>query len=212
MTEDWTREKLEKEYIGQMTAKTIEVNKCICGKNLVLDLSAVEEILRASKHITQGTCFCREKMGKCIEPMDGCLTVGPEATENVEIGAEKEISLEEALASLKRTHEAGLVHMAYTFEGDDHIGQICSCCSCCCHTLSAAVRFGYPDHAFTSEKIATQDSEACINCGKCVERCQFKARTMEENGLEYDESKCYGCGVCISTCPEEAIGLAPRKD
>lgn len=210
MKKDWTREELEKDYVGKMKAFTLPVNISFSGKQKILAMKELEELLRNADVIAQEDCYCRKKMENCIEPMDGCLSLDEEAIEIMEIENAKQISVDEALESMRRTHDAGFVHMAYIFEGKDKVGVICSCCSCCCHSLSASVRFGYEDHVFSSDFIATQDSEKCADCGICVNRCQFKAREMVDDELVYSQEKCFGCGVCLDTCPEGAIELVKR--
>ena len=149
MTSDWSRETLEKHYISKMTATTIPVNIKITGQQRILDMSELENIIRNAKVLSQDVCTCREKYGKCIEPLDGCIGIDDDAIDSIENHDGKRITVDEALAALKRTYDAGLVHLAYVFEGKDKVERICSCCSCCCHSLSAAVRFGYSDHVFS---------------------------------------------------------------
>jgi uncharacterized Fe-S center protein len=211
MTPDWTRETLEKHYVGKMTATTIPVNLKFSGEHRILDMSELESIIKNAKILAQDNCTCRERVGNCIEPMDGCIGIDDDAVESIEKYDGKEITAEEALASLKRTYDAGLVHMAYIFEGRDKVERICSCCSCCCHSLSAAIRFGYPNHAFHSKYIAQQNPESCSNCGTCVERCQFHARIMINDELEYKSEKCFGCGLCLESCSGDAIILVERE-
>jgi ferredoxin len=207
---DWTREELEKDIIGKMTAVAIPVDISIRSKQRILDLSELEKILKSATAISQAECGCREKVGNCIDPMDGCLGVNDLAIEMIEEGDAKQITVEEALEAMKRTYEAGLVHMAYVFEGKDKVEYICSCCRCCCHSLSAAIRFGYEDHVFSSNYLAEQNEGKCKSCGTCVERCQFEARALIDGDLEFSQDKCFGCGLCVRTCPEEAISLVER--
>jgi Pyruvate/2-oxoacid:ferredoxin oxidoreductase delta subunit len=209
---DWTREHLEKHYVGKMKAVTLPVNVTISGKQRILDMSELEEILRSAKVISQGDCYCRKKMRNCIEPMDGCLCLDDEAIVEIERYDGKEITVDEALESMKRTHDAGLVHMAYVYEGKDKPDVICSCCRCCCHSLSAALRFGYSDHVFFSKMVANQDPELCEDCGDCVDRCQFQARFIEDDRLQFQQDKCAGCGVCLTQCPTEAITMVKREN
>jgi len=207
---DWTREELEKYTVGKMTAVSIPANVSLRGKQRILDLSELERILSNATTMSQTEYGCRKKMGNCIEPMDGCIGIDDLAKEMIEKNNAKQIIVEEALEALERTYDAGLVHMAYTFTGKDKIEYICSCCSCCCHSLSAALRFGYKNHVFSSKYIAIQNEDKCISCGVCVDRCQFMARTLINDNLEYDPDMCYGCGVCLKTCTENAISLLEK--
>jgi len=207
---DWTREQLQKKYVGQMKAVTMPVNIVIHGQQTVLELSAVERILRDAEIITLEDCGCRTKFHKCNAPLDVCISIDEEAKEALERGARR-ISPAQALVALQRSHRAGLVHMAYTFKGKEKPEVICSCCSCCCHSLSALIRFGMPDAVVASEFIAEQNSDTCTNCGTCVKRCQFTARQLDANNkLVFNRPKCFGCGLCVSTCPTKSTKLVPR--
>jgi len=208
---DWTKEELERHYVGKMKVVTIPVNVSFSGKQRILEMKELEDILRSADFIAKGECDCRRRFGKCIEPMDGCLTLNNEAKEIIKAANSKEISLKEALESMRRTYDAGLVHMTYTFEGEERVGQICSCCSCCCHSLSAALRFGYSDHIISSKFISQTDKGRCKDCGSCVDRCQFGAREIIDNRLVYHEERCFGCGLCVGICLEEAVRMTDRK-
>ncbi len=205
---DWTRKELDN-YIKDMKTTTLAANITVEGTHRVLDLSEIEEILRGAEILAQQDCYCREKMGNCKEPMDGCININEEARDMIDKDKGREVSVEEALEAFVRTYDAGFVYMAYEFENQDGIAVICSCCTCCCHSLSAALRFGYRDHVFKSNLIARQDIDKCNDCGHCVERCQFDAREMVEGTLIYNEQMCFGCGLCM-TCPQDAITMVER--
>jgi len=206
---DWTREELLKDYVNRMTPITVPVNISIQGQQTVLDLSSVENLLRSAEMITLEDCGCRAKWHKCDAPLDVCLSLGDEAREAMKRGARR-ISLAQALVTLKRSHEAGLVHLAFTYKGKEKPEVICSCCFCCCHSLSALVRFGIPDHVVASEYIASNNDETCDNCGTCVKRCQFHARQLVNDKLVFNQTKCFGCGLCVTTCPTKSITLVER--
>lgn len=202
---------MEERYVNRMKVVTLPVDVRIKGSQRILDMSELEDILRKAGTIAQQTCDCRENMGNCIEPMDGCLSVGKEAHLAVERGYAHYITLEEALKAMERTYDAGLVHVSYTFEGNDDVDVICSCCRCCCHSLSAALRFGYTGHVKVSKMRAVQDDDKCEGCGICVDRCQFGARESKDDGHPiFHEERCYGCGLCLRTCPSGAIRLVKR--
>jgi len=207
---DWTIEELKKDYIGQMKAVTIPINISIHGQQQILDTSAAEKILRNAKLITLEDCGCRIRWEKCDAPLDVCLSIDSEAQDALKRDA-KPISVQKALKVLERSHKAGLVHLAYVFKGKEKPEIICSCCSCCCHSMSALVRFGIPDHVVASEYVALQNKGTCENCGTCIERCQFTARKLLSGKLHFAKEKCFGCGLCVSTCPTNSISLVKRK-
>lgn len=208
---DWTREELEKEYVNTMTAVTIPVNIHIAGQQRILDLSEMKEILKEANLISLGTCGCRRDLKRCDAPLDVCISLDKEAEDMIKKGVAKKANLEEVLKALERSHAAGLVHIAYTFDGNEKPDVVCSCCSCCCHSMSALVRFGMPEAVVASKYVALNNLETCVNCGTCVERCQFRARRLENDKLAYDKAGCFGCGVCVSTCPTKSISLVKRN-
>jgi Pyruvate/2-oxoacid:ferredoxin oxidoreductase delta subunit len=207
---DWTRKELQREYVGKMTAVTVPVCITVHGQQAVLDLSSMERLLRDAEIIALEDCGCRTKWHKCDAPIDVCISLDDEARDSMKRGARR-ISLAQALVVLQRSHRAGLVHMAFTFNEKDKPEIICSCCSCCCHSLSALVRFGMPDAVVASQYVAQQNRDTCSNCGTCVQRCQFKARQLDSNNtLVFNPAKCFGCGLCLSTCPTRSITLVRR--
>ncbi|MBN1689393.1 MAG: 4Fe-4S dicluster domain-containing protein, partial [Dehalococcoidia bacterium] len=55
--------------------------------------------------------------------------------------------------------------------------------------------------------------EECIGCGDCIERCQTRALSLNEDAIAVKKDElCIGCGLCISSCPTGALKLRPRKD
>jgi Pyruvate/2-oxoacid:ferredoxin oxidoreductase delta subunit len=210
--DDWTSEELQREYVDKMTAVAIPVNITIHGQQTILDLSTIENLLREAEIITLQDCSCRTKWHKCDAPIDVCISLDDEARDALKFGARR-ISLAQALVALQCSHHAGLVHMAFTFKDKEKPEVICSCCSCCCHSLSALVRFGMPEAVVASQYIAQQNSDTCSNCGTCVKRCQFKSRQLDSQGkLVFNSTKCFGCGLCVSTCPTKSITLVRRGD
>jgi len=212
MTEkdDWTKEEIDKEISSYSTAVTIPVNMRIKGQQRILDLTEMEKILRDAKTISLGECYCRKKYKKCNGPLDVCMSIDKEAEAFINKGSGRKINLSEAMEALERSHKAGLVHITFTFEGKETPEVICSCCSCCCHSMSALVRFGVPEAVTASKYISANNPETCINCGKCVQRCQFKARRLENGVMKFESAKCFGCGVCVTTCPTQSISLTDR--
>jgi NAD-dependent dihydropyrimidine dehydrogenase PreA subunit len=194
-----------------MTAVTIPVNVRLEGRTRILDLGEVEAILRDAKTIAIADCGCRLRVRHCDAPLDVCIGLDKEAEMMISREHARKSSLAQARAVLKRSHQAGLVHVAYTNKGENRPFVICSCCSCCCHSLSALIRFGIPGAIISSRYVADQDPSRCAACGACVKRCQFQARRLVEGKLIYDPNKCGGCGLCVTTCPTRSNKLVPRK-
>ena len=195
------------------SAVTIPVNVEVEMDHHVLNLTEVEAILSGSDNIFLSDCGCRSIHNNCDSPLDTCISINltEDYAEKNPANNPHRINVEEALEVLRKSHEVGLVHMAYVFKGEDKPQLICSCCPCCCHTLGGILRHGITTQVLTSKFISVDDDTRCINCGTCVERCVFGARTMAKGKKKLDKTLCFGCGLCVSTCPKEAIKLVMRS-
>jgi electron transport complex protein RnfB len=200
------------EAVDLYTATTIPVRVDVNVKQAVLNLDEAEKILRAADSIALGPCACRNEQRKCDAPIDTCLTLNQDSGNAVETWKGfRHVSADDALAALRTSHEAGLVHLAYRKPGQE--GTVfCSCCSCCCWFLNALKRFDYHDAIVEASHVAEQDIDRCIGCGTCVGRCPFAAWSPAQDGgvPSLNLEQCFGCGVCVSACPVGAIAFVPR--
>jgi ferredoxin len=62
-----------------------------------------------------------------------------------------------------------------------------------------------------SEYIAVTNTEACIHCGECVDRCFFDARIFNDKQMKYNPEACLGCGLCVTVCPVDATTMILRE-
>ncbi len=211
---DWTLERLEtRTFQTTKEVLTVPVNVEIEGEHLVLNLENVKQILGKARTISVLDCHCRVDRGNCDAPVNVCIDMNETAERNIARGDAREVALDEALDILKKTHEAGLVHMALgsgEFYKPGVINSVCSCCSCCCPILSGVLRFGLAPHLLKSQAISVTDIQACTDCGDCVGRCQFGSREMVNGSLSFNPDLCFGCGLCVSTCPTNAITLVDK--
>lgn len=175
---------------------------------------AREIILKNPDHIAVIDCPCRAARQKPCLPMDVCLVIGePFASFVIEHQPKRArwITPAEAQQILIEEDQRGHVHHA--FFKDAMLGRfyaICNCCSCCCAALQAQ-RNGTPMLA-SSGYIANVDGSLCIQCGACLEVCNFGA-IKNDMEISIDEIKCMGCGVCVSHCSTNAIAMkrAPSR-
>ena len=150
----------------------------IKAEHRVLNLEHVKQILSDARTLSLMDCFCRVKYGHCDAPVDTCIDMNEIAERNIANGVARDITLDEALNILEKTHEAGLVHMALG-HGDSYepgvANSVCSCCSCCCSILSGILRFGLASHILTSQTTSLTDLSDCNGCGVCVDICPHNA-------------------------------------
>jgi len=210
---DWSVDEIREIQADISSAVTIPVNVAVEAQHRVLSFKRMEDLLRGASLIVLQECGCRTIHRNCDAPLDTCIVLNSHAEESLKSGSDKpkKVTLEEALEALKRSHEAGLVHMAYTFKGKEQPDIICSCCSCCCHTLSGLIRFGLAKHIVVSDTTAKTDASSCTNCGICVERCQFGAREVVDGQVIHKTERCFGCGLCVTTCLSKAIRLVRKS-
>ena len=206
---DYTKAEVS-EAVDHYTARTIPVYVELHARETVLSEPEMEALLREARVLGLGPCGCREKHRNCDAPLEVCISVNGCAEETIERGRARAVTLEEALEALRRSHEAGLVHLAYR-QRDEDVSLVCSCCSCCCFFLTALKRFDYHDAVIESAYVASYDPIRCSRCGACIGRCPFEAwtRTSDEK-IAFDPSRCFGCGLCVSACPTGAISFVER--
>ena len=161
-------------------------------------------------------CVCKREKEllhghSCKLPMKRCGFVGlPPQTplgENV-------MNAEDASKLLAELEQMGHVHLAfYGFtmgaESPQFVGT-CNCCDCCCGIFQGKTLAGLSEGPQRSNYRAVIDSEACIACGVCQERCPVDAIADDENcKSKVERAKCIGCGVCVIACTTEAIDMVP---
>ncbi len=210
--DDWTVEAIQEQRRDYLQTVTIPVHVQLELHHRVYDFQSVDAFLRQASKIVVQDCPCRTRRGHCDAPRDVCLLLDDRADAALQHRDRRprEVTVHQAREGLQRAHDAGLVLTSILRDGDAYPKTVCSCCSCCCYSLSGIVRFGLHGLVEPSTKIACTDPSTCTACGVCVDRCHFAARTIREGVLVFDPAKCLGCGLCASTCPAHAISLIDR--
>ena len=182
----------------------------------VLPCEDVKEILNASKPIAILDCPCKkiERFRGCKDevPMETCMVIGKSAQYNLDRGAGRELTVDEALKIIEDLDTHQVVHMT----GNSNIMPplLCNCHSCCCGALmrnrltkSQVNQFAIVKSRF----IAEEDQAICNGCGNCAEvRCPVDAIEIKmhpdfgEERAFTNPDECIGCGLCVITCPTNA--------
>jgi len=160
-------------------------------------------------------CICRKQkmlIGEpCEHPLDVCMTLSevPDAFDgNTTIRA---LTKDEALATLQRAADAGLVHSVSNNQKGLH--YICNCCTCSCGILRGLAEVGIANVVARSSYVNQVDDLLCNDCENCLDYCQFGALTMGEDAVvQVNTVRCVGCGVCVPHCPNEALGMVLRPE
>ena len=158
-------------------------------------------------------CICRKQKAllgdPCEHPLDVCMTFSgrPNAYDNNPVI--RALTRDEALATLRRAADAGLVHSVSNSQ--DGVTYVCNCCTCSCGILRGMSELGIANAVARSAFVNTVDDLQCNGCGECLEPCQFDALTIDGIAV-VDGVRCVGCGVCVVSCPNEAMALVRRPE
>jgi electron transport complex protein RnfB len=157
-------------------------------------------------------CICRVQrrlIGKgCDHSLENCLVFSSRANAFDRTEAIRAIGKQEALDILAQADKEGLVHSTSNMQ--QGVTYICNCCICCCGVMRGVAEYGSENAIARSDFYATVDDDACIGCGVCVDRCQFKAITIDVGIAAIDRARCFGCGLCVTACADEALRLTQK--
>ncbi|MBT7087158.1 MAG: 4Fe-4S binding protein, partial [Desulfobacterales bacterium] len=214
--------------IEAMTSSTPEslsmyhlpVNVKLTASSTPIPLIILEEIIRRSPHrVICNVCNCRE--GKKCEKYPyneyGCVHIGTSTAEHNDENV-THASVEETIAHVRKSVDAGLIPMVGHLEADLEIWDIsepfltvCLCCSCCCLPFRVNKMMEKSNHKQLYHRLkglqVVVDNDKCTGCEQCVPECFSGCITIKEDISRTDHELCTGCGVCVRTCPEGARTL-----
>lgn len=193
-------------HIDRTLFRIVPVNEVISvSQTKVLPYEEVAKIINKSRRIGVAHCVCRKRARRCDHPSEVCLSFDMAADMLIQRKFARKISKEEAFKVIKIAEEAGLVHCVDNKQ--EGLVFICNCCSCGCGAVRGVVAHGYRSLITQSRYQAVLDTDACIGCGTCVEKCQFNAITLEDEKAVINLENCWGCGNCAANCAQAAISL-----
>ena len=162
--------------------KVTPVMKEVDAQRKVYSFEDVRTFINNADSYSVADCACRlsaKMVGKgCTHPVeDSCMQLGETADYYVRTGRGRRVTKEEAIELLESYEQAGLVHTAFSVEGEDYSSFICNCCGCSCSGLRYTNIFdGNPFARSNFRAQITEDN--CVACGNCVEICPVNAVTL----------------------------------
>lgn len=191
--------------------RVIPVQQAVRSDVEVRPYESAAELVAACRAWGVVDCICRKQKAligePCGHPLDVCLAMSPLPGAFDHVPGMRALTQEEALATLRRAAEAGLVHTVSNSQ--EEIWYICNCCTCSCGILRGLIELGRANVVARSAFVNQVDEAACRACGVCVDQCFFGALSLAEVA-QVDRTRCVGCGVCVVSCPEGALALVRR--
>jgi electron transport complex protein RnfB len=194
--------------------RVIPINETVRNTMEIRPFESALEIINAAQSWGVLDCICRKQKAligeACGHPIDVCMTLDqrPNAFDNSTVV--HALTRDEAMATLHRAAEAGLVHsVSNTAEG---VYYICNCCTCSCGILRGMAEVGIANVMASTAFVNQVDEALCNGCEDCIKSCQFNALSMDDMLAKVDSVHCVGCGVCVIACSTGALGLVRRPE
>jgi electron transport complex protein RnfB len=195
--------------------RTIPVEKSIEFERFATKFDSLETLIESVEGPFMVTnCICKQLKDlegdpcKVTTRREVCMGFGYAAKMYIEQGWGREISKEEAVQILKQNQEDGLVLQP---DNSQDLGFLCSCCSCCCESLSRYIKFPNPGNMSITNYYAEIDPDLCTGCSTCINICPMEAIKLVDNVSKVKQKRCIGCGNCVVKCPEGAISLREKE-
>lgn len=201
---------------GPAVHRVIPIDVAIPFEVEIFAYESASALLDGAKSWGVRDCICRVQkrlIGQgCEHPVENCLIFAQ--IENAFDQSEdiRALTKEEAFTVLREAEEAGLVHSSGNYRRGN--SYICNCCTCSCGVMRGIAEFGIQTAVAHSAFRAVVETEQCVGCGSCLDRCQFNALSLENGTARVDPSRCAGCGLCVAGCSANAMRLerAPEDE
>ncbi len=173
----------------------------------------VKRAVNEAERIAVVPCPCdalHRAMGReTVEPLERCLTLGPDSDVMVQGGFGRYITREECMKILDECEEKGFIPQVGPV---DPIRNICNCGKSC-FEINQKKLHARPVEWSDSNYYAVIDGDLCTGCATCVGRCVMEAITISMNDIaEINLDRCLGCGLCVTKCPAKALSLMEKKE
>lgn len=194
--------------------RVIPVNETVRNPMEIRPFESAAEIVNAMQSWGVQECICRKQKAligeACEHPIDICMVFYPRPNAFENHPVIHALTHDEAMSTLRRAAEAGLVHsVSNSMEG---MYYICNCCTCSCGILRGMAELGIANVVASSAFVNQVDEAVCNGCEDCIGTCQFDALSMDEMLATVNAVRCTGCGVCVIHCSTDALGLVRRPE
>jgi Pyruvate/2-oxoacid:ferredoxin oxidoreductase delta subunit len=194
--------------------RVIPVNEAVRNTMEVRPFESAAEIVDAMQAWGVQDCICRKQKAligqACEHPIDVCMVMHPMANAFDGNAVIRTLTHDEALGTLRRAAEAGLVHSVSNSQ--EGVYYVCNCCTCSCGILRGMAELGIANVVAASAFVNQVDELLCSGCENCIQSCQFNALSMDGALVKVNAIRCVGCGVCVINCSAEALGLVRRPE
>ena len=192
--------------------RVVPVHEAVDTSVEVQPFESAAEIVYSMRSWAVQDCICRKEKAligqACQRPIDVCLMMHPQEQAFHSSATVRVLTRDEAMGTLRRAAEAGLVHTVTNSEEGTY--YICNCCTCCCGILRGMAEFGLANVVASSPFVNRVDEELCTGCEDCIAACPFEALSMDGALARVDRDLCVGCGVCNLRCAPDALVLIRR--
>jgi ferredoxin len=194
--------------------RVIPVYETVRNSMEVRPFESASEIVNAMQSWGVLDCICRKQKAligqACEHPIDVCMAMNPQPNAFEKNPVIRALTRDEAMGTLRRAAEAGLVHsVSNSAEG---MYYICNCCTCSCGILRGMAELGIANVVASSAFVNQVDDAICNGCEDCIQSCQFNALSMDGLVAKVEAVRCTGCGVCVIACSTGALGLVRRPE
>lgn len=196
--------------------RTVPIEQSIEPEIRISTYNNIRKIIeKANPPFAVTDCICKNATDminrpcKITDRREICMAVDWMAQLYIQQGWASQITKEEALNILKKNEEDGLI---LNIENTQEPLFFCGCCTCCCGLTAGLKKFPNPSKLANNNYYAQVNSELCIGCDNCVERCQMEAIIMKDDKARVKDRRCIGCGNCVYICPSDAISLKVYED
>ncbi|MCP3955684.1 MAG: 4Fe-4S dicluster domain-containing protein [Desulfobacterales bacterium] len=186
------------------------------NKSIIPYKYATKIIFQEPEFIAVMDCPCKKSAHAPLADINSCIAVGKGLAsfwlDHCAKYNARKITQTEALDVIQNLRKKGHITQAFfKVATGGSTGVICNCHPDTCANLQATMLSSQVDKALSmtarSGYSVICDPRKCINCGRCMDACNFGALDFTGDVRHYSSETCLGCELCVENCPEKALSL-----